>query len=112
MLGPHGVNLVEVKKTYDTASVGQRGDPGPAVITVFEDRSFDLQLKTPPTSFLVRKAIRVPALVGGAAPKHAPFPTTTTTYGSGTVTPDGVVEPPRAGATKRCCPTHYSRPHV
>ncbi len=57
MLGPSGVNLVEVKRTYDTATAGQRGDLVPAVITVFEDRTFELRLKTPPTSFLIRKAL-------------------------------------------------------
>jgi large subunit ribosomal protein L11 len=57
MLGQSGVNLVEVKRTYDAATAGQRGDLVPAVITVFEDRTFDLRLKTPPTSYLIRKAL-------------------------------------------------------
>jgi large subunit ribosomal protein L11 len=57
MLGQTGVNLVEVKRTYDAATAGQRGELVPAVITVFEDRTFDLHLKTPPTSFLIRKAL-------------------------------------------------------
>ena len=68
MLGPHGANLVEIKKSYDAATAAQRGDIVPAVITIFEDRSFELRLKTPPTSFLIRKAI------GGAGsnrPGHA-----------------------------------------
>lgn len=57
MLGQTGVNLVEVKRTYDAATAGQRGDIVPVVITVFEDRKFDLRLKTPPTAFLIRKAL-------------------------------------------------------
>jgi large subunit ribosomal protein L11 len=57
MLGQTGVNLVEVKRAYDAATASQRGDIVPAVITVFEDRKFELRLKTPPTSFLIRKAI-------------------------------------------------------
>lgn len=56
MLGQHGVNLVEIKKRYDAATAPQRGDIVPAVITIFEDRTFDLELKAPPTAFLIRKA--------------------------------------------------------
>lgn len=57
MLGQTGVNLVEVKKAYDTATAAQRGDIVPVVVSVFEDRSFELRLKTPPTSFLIKKAL-------------------------------------------------------
>jgi len=57
MLGQTGVNLVEVKRAYDTATASQRGDIVPVVITVFEDRKFELRLKTPPTAFLIKKAV-------------------------------------------------------
>ncbi|WP_370945167.1 uL11 family ribosomal protein [Amycolatopsis sp. cg5] len=57
MLGQTGVNLVEVKKQYDAATSAQRGDVVPVVVSVFEDRSFELRLKTPPTAFLIRKAL-------------------------------------------------------
>ena len=57
MLGQTGINLVDVKRRYDEATSGRRGDIVPAVITVFEDRTFELCLKTPPTSFLIRKAL-------------------------------------------------------
>lgn len=57
MLGQTGVNLVEVKRAYDAATTGQRGDVVPAVVTVLEDRSFTLRLKTPPTAFLIKKAL-------------------------------------------------------
>ncbi|MEV4311105.1 50S ribosomal protein L11 [Actinocrispum sp. NPDC049592] len=57
MLGQTGVNLVAVKKEYDGATAAQRGDIVPVVITVFEDRTFSLRLKTPPTAFLIRKAL-------------------------------------------------------
>lgn len=67
MLGQTGVNLVEVKRTYDAATAGQRGELVPAVITVFEDRTFDLRLKTPPTSFLIRKVL---GGKGSPAPGH------------------------------------------
>jgi large subunit ribosomal protein L11 len=67
MLGQTEVNLVEVKRAYDAATSGQRGDVVPVVVTVFEDRSFALRLKTPPTSFLIRKAL---GGKGSARPGH------------------------------------------
>jgi large subunit ribosomal protein L11 len=57
MLGQTGVNLVEIKRAYDASTAGQRGDVVPVVVTVFEDRSFALRLKTPPTAFLIKKAL-------------------------------------------------------
>jgi large subunit ribosomal protein L11 len=57
MLGHTGVNLVEVKRAYDAATAAQRGDIVPVVVTVFEDRRFELRLKTPPTAHLIRKAL-------------------------------------------------------
>jgi large subunit ribosomal protein L11 len=57
MLGQTGVNLVEIKRAYDAATAGQRGDIVPVIVTVFEDRGFDLRLKTPPTAHLIRKAL-------------------------------------------------------
>src|SRR3954451_37915 len=56
MLGQTGVNLVEIKKAYDAATAAQRGDIVPVVVSGFEDRSFALRLKTPPTSFLTKQA--------------------------------------------------------
>lgn len=67
MLGQTGVNLVEVKKAYDAATSAQRGDVVPVVVSVFEDRSFELRLKTPPTSFLIRKSL---GDKGSARPGH------------------------------------------
>ncbi|MGK3200579.1 50S ribosomal protein L11 [Amycolatopsis sp. MEPSY49] len=67
MLGQTGVNLVEIKKAYDAATAAQRGDIVPVVVSVFEDRSFELRLKTPPTSFLIKKAL---GDKGSARPGH------------------------------------------
>ena len=53
-LGTYGINLVEVVRTYDEASRNQRGEIIPAVVTIYEDRSFSLDTKTPPTSALLR----------------------------------------------------------
>lgn len=57
MLGPAGVNLVQIKRDYDAATAARRGDIVPVVVTVFEDRSVELRYKTPPTAFLIRKAL-------------------------------------------------------
>ncbi|HXV92535.1 MAG TPA: 50S ribosomal protein L11 [Pseudonocardia sp.] len=57
MLGPTGVNPGEVKRRYDEMTAAQRGEVVPVVVTVFDDRSFALRLKTPPTSFLIRRAL-------------------------------------------------------
>jgi len=67
MLGQTGVNLREVKRGYDESTAAQRGDIVPVVVTVNEDRSFHLRLKTPPTAFLIRKAL---GGKGSARPGH------------------------------------------
>ncbi|MBW4719822.1 uL11 family ribosomal protein [Saccharothrix obliqua] len=68
MLGQTGVNLVAVKRAYDEVTAGQRGDVVPVVVTVRDDRSFDLSVRTPPTAFLIRKAL---GGKGAATPGHA-----------------------------------------
>jgi large subunit ribosomal protein L11 len=70
MLGPTGANTRNVKLEYDEATAGQRGDVIPVVVTVFEDRSHQLRYKTPPTSFLIKKALS--AKSGSARPGHQP----------------------------------------
>lgn len=55
-LGAHGVNIMEFCKAYNAATEGQRGNVIPVEITVFEDRSFEFKLKTPPAAKLLLKA--------------------------------------------------------
>ena len=55
-LGQHGVNIMEFCKAYNAATEAQRGTVIPVEITVYEDRSFDFKLKTPPASRLILKA--------------------------------------------------------
>ena len=55
-LGAHGVNIMEFCKAYNAATESQRGNVVPVEITVFEDRSFDFKLKTPPAAKLLLKA--------------------------------------------------------
>ena len=59
MLGPTGANMRAVKLEYDEATSKQRGEIIPVVVSVFEDRSHQLVYKTPPTSFLIRKALGI-----------------------------------------------------
>jgi len=55
-LGPHGINIGDFVKRYNEATKEQSGDIIPVTITIYEDRSFDFVLKTPPASDLLRKA--------------------------------------------------------
>ena len=55
-LGPHGINIMDFCKSYNERTQRQAGQIIPALITIFEDRSFSFVLKTPPTSDLLRKA--------------------------------------------------------
>jgi len=55
-LGQHGVNIGDFVKKFNDATKEMMGDVIPAEITVYEDRSFDFKLKTPPASALLKKA--------------------------------------------------------
>jgi large subunit ribosomal protein L11 len=58
-LGQHGVNIMEFCKAYNAATESQRGNVIPVEISVYEDRTFDFKLKTPPASRLLLKAAGV-----------------------------------------------------
>lgn len=58
-LGPHGVNLMDFVKAYNDATANQRGQIIPVEISIFEDRSFEFILKTPPAAALLRQAAKV-----------------------------------------------------
>ena len=56
-LGQHGVNIMEFCKGFNAQTQGvEPGAPVPVVITVYADRSFTFEMKTPPASFLLKKA--------------------------------------------------------
>ncbi|HPW34255.1 MAG TPA: 50S ribosomal protein L11 [Candidatus Paceibacterota bacterium] len=55
-LGPHGINLGQFCQQFNEATKDMTGSIVPAVITIYEDRSFEFVLKTPPASDLLRKA--------------------------------------------------------
>ena len=58
-LGPHGINIGEFVKKYNEATATMAGEIVPCLITIYEDRSFDFKLKTPPASDMLRKAAGV-----------------------------------------------------
>ena len=58
-LGQHGVNIQDFCKKFNDATKEMMGDVIPAEITIYEDRSFDFKLKTPPASALLKKAAGV-----------------------------------------------------
>ncbi len=58
-LGQHGINIMEFCKVYNERTASQAGQVIPAVITIYEDRSFAFILKTPPASELIKKAAGV-----------------------------------------------------
>ncbi len=58
-LGPHGVDIMGFCKQYNEKTSSQQGTIVPVQITIFEDRSFDFILKTPPASVLLKQAARV-----------------------------------------------------
>jgi large subunit ribosomal protein L11 len=59
-LGQHGVNIMGFCKEYNARTADKVGQIIPVEITVFEDRSFEFELKTPPVSFLIKQAAGVP----------------------------------------------------
>ncbi len=59
-LGQRGVNIMEFCKAFNAATQElEKGAPIPTVITVFADRSFSFATKTPPASFLLKKAAKL-----------------------------------------------------
>ena len=58
-LGQHGVNIMEFCKQFNAKTSDQVGLIIPAVITVYADRSFTFELKTPPAAVLLKKAAGV-----------------------------------------------------
>ncbi|WP_309662308.1 50S ribosomal protein L11 [Sphingomonas sp.] len=66
-LGQRGVNIMEFCKAFNAATQElEKAMPIPTVITVYADRSFSFTTKTPPASFLLKKAARLKA--GSAEP--------------------------------------------
>jgi large subunit ribosomal protein L11 len=65
-LAPHGINLMELIKAYNTATASQIGSIVPVEVTIYEDRSFAFELKTPPASQMLRRAAGIEKGAGEA----------------------------------------------
>ena len=65
-LGQHGINMMAFLKEYNERTAGQAGMIIPALITIFEDRSFSFVTKTPPAADLIKKAVGIDKGSGAA----------------------------------------------
>ena len=68
-LGQHGVNIMEFCKKFNEQTKGKEGLVLPAVITVYEDRSFTFIVKSPPVSVLLKQACGI-AKASGNTPRE------------------------------------------
>ena len=59
VLGPAGINLGDFCTKYNEATRDKMGDILPVEISIYEDRSFDFVIKTPPAAFLIKKYAKV-----------------------------------------------------
>ena len=59
VLGPAGINLQDFCSKFNDATRDKMGDIVPVEISIYEDRSFDFVLKTPPAGFLIKKAAKI-----------------------------------------------------
>ena len=59
VLGPTGINLQEFCSQFNDATKDKMGDIVPCEISIYDDRSFDFVLKTPPAPFLIKKAAKI-----------------------------------------------------
>ena len=59
VLGPAGINLQEFCTKFNDATRDKGGDVLPVEISIYEDRTFDFVLKTPPAAFLLKKVAKI-----------------------------------------------------
>ena len=59
VLGPAGINLGEFCTKYNEATRDKMGDILPVEISIYDDRSFDFVIKTPPAAFLIKKYAKI-----------------------------------------------------
>ncbi len=67
-LGPHGLPIGEFVQKFNEATKDRQGEITPVEITVYEDRTYSFKLKTPPASYLLKKAAAIEK-GSGASPK-------------------------------------------
>ena len=59
VLGPAGINLSEFCTRFNDATKDKMGDILPCEISIYDDRSFDFVIKTPPAAFLIKKTCKI-----------------------------------------------------
>jgi large subunit ribosomal protein L11 len=74
-LGQHQVNIMQFCQAFNAATADKQGTIIPVEITVYEDRSFDFILKTPPAAVLLKQAVGIES--GSAAPNRTKVATVT-----------------------------------
>ena len=65
-LGSYGINMMEFIKGYNEKTASMAGSIVPVVVTIYDDRSFIWETKTPPASDLIKKILGIPS--GSAIP--------------------------------------------
>ena len=72
-LGQRGLNIMEFCKAFNAKTQDQeKGMPIPVTITVFSDKSFTFEMKTPPASYFLKKAAKLTSRLQDARHHHAP----------------------------------------
>ena len=74
-LGPHGVAIMDFVRQYNEKTASQQGMVIPVVVTIYDDRTFDFVLKSPPAANLLRQAAGVDK--GSAEPNRTKVGTVT-----------------------------------
>ncbi len=76
-LGQHGLNIMEFCKAFNAKTADlEPGAPCPTVITYYQDKSFSMEIKTPPASYFLKKAAKVKS--GSKTPSRDTVGTVTT----------------------------------
>lgn len=70
-LGQHGVNIMEFCKAYNERTSDKKGQIIPAVITVYEDRSFTFETRLPPISEMIKEKLKIEKGSGAAGRESA-----------------------------------------
>ena len=63
-LGPHGINIPAFTKEFNEKTASQPGMVIPVIVTIYQDRSFSLEFKTPPAAVLIKKACGIETASG------------------------------------------------
>jgi large subunit ribosomal protein L11 len=74
-LGQRGINIMEFCKAFNAKTADmEQGAPTPVVISYYQDKSFTMEIKTPPASYLLKKAAGLPSVGKRNRPKGSPKP--------------------------------------